>query len=105
MEHALVKIEDSGGMGTGCSRCGAIGADLDKPCTYVSDGEMYKHGAKEMSRADFDRDYMQAMPPHCAYCGAGLDRTAETGGKTFIHILTRGAGGQILKWHPCTCVQ
>ncbi len=39
---------------------------------------------------------------HCAYCEAGLDRTAETGGKTFIHILTRGAGGQMLKWHPCT---
>lgn len=41
-------------------------------------------------------------PPHCPYCNAGLDRTAETGGRTFIHILTRGAEGQILKWHPCT---
>lgn len=41
-------------------------------------------------------------PPHCAYCSAGLERTAETGGQTFIHVLTRGAGGQILKWHPCT---
>lgn len=48
-------------------------------------------------------DAIKAMtPPHCAYCKAGFDRTAETGGVTFIHILTRGAGGQILKWHPCT---
>ena len=38
---------------------------------------------------------------HCAYCNAGIDRTAETGGLTFIHILTRGAGGQMLKWRPC----
>lgn len=40
--------------------------------------------------------------PHCAYCNAGFDRTAGTGGQKFIHVLTRGAGGQILKWHLCT---
>lgn len=41
-------------------------------------------------------------PLHCAYCKAGLDRTAETGGVTFIHILTRDADGRILKSRPCT---
>ncbi len=39
--------------------------------------------------------------PYCAYCEAGIDRTPETGGRTFIHVLTRGVGGQMLKWRPC----
>lgn len=48
-------------------------------------------------------DAIKAMAQaHCAYCKAGLDRHAETGGQTFIHILTRGADGQVLKWRPCT---
>lgn len=46
-------------------------------------------------------EVMAIARAHCAYCKAGLDRTAETGGLTFIHILTRGADGQILKWRPC----
>ena len=43
-----------------------------------------------------------AIATRCSYCDAGHDRTAETGGKTFFHVLKRGAGGQILNWQPCT---
>jgi hypothetical protein len=47
-------------------------------------------------------DALRAMtPPHCAYCKAGLDRHAWTGG-TFIHVLTRDDQGRIAKSGPCT---
>jgi hypothetical protein len=41
MNHVFVLVNDSGGMATGCSRCGALGADLAKPCSAVSDGAIY----------------------------------------------------------------
>lgn len=41
-DHALVLDNESHGMGTGCSRCGATSReDLEKPCPAVSDGKMY----------------------------------------------------------------
>lgn len=43
----------------------------------------------------------KVMARRCAYCNAGLDRHAWTGG-TFIHVLTRDAEGRIAKSRPCT---
>lgn len=66
MEHALVLDNESHGMGTGCSRCGATDkAVLALPCTAVSDGEIY---AAKSHQTPCEAFIPGADPERCLVC-------------------------------------
>jgi hypothetical protein len=69
---------------------------------HRADCQLGLDGVPGLCTCDFDKRMEAAGWFHCPYCAAGLDRTAETGGLTFIHVLTRDEHGRIERSRPCT---